>query len=67
MEITKNNFHQFFLAKELICACIMLTVFYIRSFAGQKRKRKQRKAMPYQNNLKIHTYKPLYRKNKSAL
>lgn len=40
----------------------MLTVYYIHL---QARKKKQA-AMPYQNHLKIHTYKPLYRKNKSA-
>lgn len=39
----------------------MRTAFYILSQA-----RKKKAAMPYQNNLKIHTYKPLYRKNKSA-
>lgn len=42
----------------------MLTVYYIHAFAGQGKKKKA--AMLSQNHLKIHTYKPLYRKNKSA-
>lgn len=71
MEIDQNNFHQFFLAKALICVCITLTVFYIHSSAAlpalpSPPPSPVKKAMLYQNHLKIHPSKQLYRKNKSA-